>query len=82
MRRIIIMLIKRIKRPLGEADVLKLLRELLTQHINTFYHIVNFLQKVFRGKKMLVFGCPGNEIHQSWSWSLFPTAVVDVGLGH
>lgn len=53
---IIIMLLTKIEitnRTVGEADVLKLLGELLTQHINTFYHPVKFLQKVFRGEKCL-----------------------------
>lgn len=54
--------------------------------INTTYkHVLSpckVLQKVFRGKKKLVLGCPANETNQSWSWCPVPTAVMDFELGH
>lgn len=75
MHSIIIMLLQQIKNKQqdpGEADVLQLLRELLTQHINTFYHLVKFLQKVFRGKKCLFL--VGQQMNQ-------PIVVLGLGLG-
>lgn len=74
---VIIVLLEGIKTTnehLGDADVFKLLRGLLTQHINRLYHLVKFLQKVFWGTRVymrccFLHGAEVNNLVCSNSWS-------------